>query len=433
MNEATPLLSAALAYAQRGWRVIPLHTPLPNGACSCRGRSKNCKPGKHPQTRNGVRDASADERQIRKWWSQWPTANIGIVTDAASGIVAVDVDDRSGGTASLAALVATHGPIPLTPVSRTGNGRHLIFRHPGGRVANSAGAVARGIDVRGDGGYIVAPPSLHVTGAQYEWEHAADICPVAPLPDWFFPRACYGVERVAGVAGIDRKTENPEVMVGVGGLIDRTIPTAVGTRNASLMAFARGLKSIPEYADADPSALRALVTQWHAKALPHIQTKAFDETWSEFIVIWPNTRGEAVAVALAAADNGDDPPEVARLNYQTPALIRLLRWCRELQRRAGGEPFFLICATAARHLDVTTMTASRYMKTLTADGLIDVVEWEKPGRGRRYRYLNQDARSAAASPNGPAVPPDASAAAGTPTAGVMATAAETGTGGVGKV
>lgn len=141
-------LRAALAYAKElGWAVFPL------------------KPGeKTPLTEHGFKEASASPEQITAWWTQHPTANVGIATGEVSGIVVVDVDGPQGEEA-LAAL----GPLPACPTSSTGKGRHLFFQRPAGGLRNSAGKLGPQLDIRGDGGYIVAPPSVHPSGAKYEW------------------------------------------------------------------------------------------------------------------------------------------------------------------------------------------------------------------------------------------------------------------------
>lgn len=83
-------LEAALAYAQRGWRVFPLHG-IVRGRCTC-GRRGCSSPGKHPLVRRGLYEATSEQSRIQQWWRQWRCANIGIVTGAESGIVVVDVD-----------------------------------------------------------------------------------------------------------------------------------------------------------------------------------------------------------------------------------------------------------------------------------------------------------------------------------------------------
>ena len=164
---AVNLKASALGYASLGWQIMPLHSAT-GGRCSC-GKAECNSPGKHPRTRRGLKDASTESGVIERWWSQWPTANVGIRTGAVSGIVVIDIDPRHGGDDSLAALIREHGELPPTAEALTGGGgQHLIFQHPGGTIGNRAGLLI-GIDVRGDGGYIVAPPSNHVAGGRYRW------------------------------------------------------------------------------------------------------------------------------------------------------------------------------------------------------------------------------------------------------------------------
>ncbi len=177
---ADPLAMAALAYARDGMAVLPLHS-IENGACTC--RKPGCSsPAKHPRTQHGLSEASKDEDTIRRWWERWPSANVGIATGALSGIVVLDVDPKNGGDDGLVGLREEYGDLPATrTVATGGDGSHFYFRHPGVEVRNSAQRVGLGLDVRGDGGYVVAPPSLHASARNYEWLN--DLEP-AQLPDW---------------------------------------------------------------------------------------------------------------------------------------------------------------------------------------------------------------------------------------------------------
>jgi Bifunctional DNA primase/polymerase, N-terminal len=170
------LLAVAVRYAALGWPVLALHTPDHEGACSC-GRAGCSKPGKHPRTRHGLRDASADPAQIQTWWVTWPNANVGLIT---GGLVVVDVDGTQGRQA-LAALQRAHRPLPPTLTALTGRGMHLYFQAGEHRIGNSAGRLGAGLDVRGRGGHVVAPPSLHADGHRYRsrTRHRP-----APLPSW---------------------------------------------------------------------------------------------------------------------------------------------------------------------------------------------------------------------------------------------------------
>jgi hypothetical protein len=130
---------------------------------------------------HGFEDAGTDEDQIRAWWSMWPSSNVGIAT--GSGLVVVDVDPRHDGDRTLADLVASR-EMPTTPTVRTGGGGlHLYYTGEVPRVGTDA--LGRGVDVKAQGGYVVAPPSVHGSGGIYEWENFGT--GPAPLPEWLAP------------------------------------------------------------------------------------------------------------------------------------------------------------------------------------------------------------------------------------------------------
>lgn len=174
------VLEAALAYGRMGWRIFPTHGAVesPDGRLVCTCKKSNClSPAKHPRTKNGFRDATNDPEQIRKWFARWPDSNIGIAT--GSGLVVIDIDGAAG-AAEFKELVAAHGPPPATLVSQTGNGLHAIYqlRADSPEVRSSA----RGkVHIRGEGGFIIGPPSRHITGRTYQWIRKN---PIAILPDW---------------------------------------------------------------------------------------------------------------------------------------------------------------------------------------------------------------------------------------------------------
>lgn len=173
-------LYAALEFAALGIHVLPLHTPTGAG-CSC-GDARCSSSGKHPRTSRGVKDSSTDPAQIRAWWKRYPEANVGIAT--GTGLRVLDVDPRNGGDVSLAHLQAMHGPLPQTIAVETGGGgHHFYFRVPEG-APNTCGKVGPGLDVKGDGGYVVAPPSVHASGAPYRWKEPPTQTAIAPLPEW---------------------------------------------------------------------------------------------------------------------------------------------------------------------------------------------------------------------------------------------------------
>lgn len=183
-------LDDALCYALQGWSVIPCHTitdPL-TVACSC-GKLGCTNPGKHPRISwTQYQGDRPTEKELSAWLRRWPDTNIGAVTGAVSGLVVLDVDPAHGGDESLRDLIAAHGDLPDTVRDITGSGgQHYFWRHPGGKIQNEASySLGQGLDIRGDGGFVVLPPSLHASGRRYEWE--VGCAPwdrsVEPMPGW---------------------------------------------------------------------------------------------------------------------------------------------------------------------------------------------------------------------------------------------------------
>lgn len=162
------LLDFALSYLDLGWAIFPLHSPY-NGLCSC-GRGDCHSPGKHPRTKQGVLDASTDKNRIREWWQEWPEANVGLATGAPSGVWVLDLDTPD---ADRGIIAATGEPLPNTVAVITGRGRHLYFKMPPLLNITNRAAIVPGVDVRGTGGYVVAPPSIHPNGTRYQWDAEA--------------------------------------------------------------------------------------------------------------------------------------------------------------------------------------------------------------------------------------------------------------------
>lgn len=215
-------LDAALDCARRGWAVFPLHTPI-DGGCSCR-KVECSSVGKHPRTYNGFQDATTDEAQIRMWWEAWPQANIGLVTGAESGLVVIDIDPRHGGDDSFHVLERQLGEIPPSVQVQTGGGgSHIYLHHPGVSVPNSTGKLAEGIDIKADGGYVVAPGSLHQSRSTYDWEWSGhpDDADLAEIPEaWLRAMvarpAQHSVGRVPSEAR-DGQVAEVEKLIGEGG------------------------------------------------------------------------------------------------------------------------------------------------------------------------------------------------------------------------
>lgn len=185
-----PGLSAQwiIRYLEQGWSVLPLHS-LWQGTCTC-DRHPCPSPAKHPRVRwERWRAQAAPPDLVAGWWARWPDANVGVVTGLVSGVAVLDVDPRNGGDVSLAAFEDRWGPLPITLEVRTGGGgRHLWFRCD---VPVASGPIAAGVDVKAEGGMVVVPPSVHVSGIRYHWRPGGEPGEIEParLPDWVVERA----------------------------------------------------------------------------------------------------------------------------------------------------------------------------------------------------------------------------------------------------
>jgi hypothetical protein len=170
------ILAAALAYAGRGLAVFP----------ACAAVKKSHKAADHS---NGARwGATSDPAEIRRDFARWPDCRVGIPTGAGNRIVVIETDTPQGhgtnGAALLAKLEAEHGALPdtLTACSPSGS-LHRYFLHPGNRIKikTTASVIGAGIDIRGDGGMVIAPPSLNLDGRRYRWINRN---PIAAMPAW---------------------------------------------------------------------------------------------------------------------------------------------------------------------------------------------------------------------------------------------------------
>jgi hypothetical protein len=181
------MLDAAVKLAVHHFSVFPVNS-IVNSHCTC-GKESCTSKGKHPIPFNGLKSATHDIGQIREWWQKYPQANIGLVAGKSSGFIIVDIDPRNGGDESIKTLEKTYGQFPPTKEVLTGGGgQHLYFRYPQHRtISCKAGKTEPflGIDIKSDGGYVLAPPSLHLSGKRYEWEVSSWDYGMADIPEWF--------------------------------------------------------------------------------------------------------------------------------------------------------------------------------------------------------------------------------------------------------
>lgn len=316
----TPL-QYALAYAARGWRVFPIYECRETGTqCSC-GSRKCASPGKHPRTKTGLKEATLDAAQIRSWWRQWPDANVGIAT--GNGLLVVDIDPRHGGDDSLDALREELGAWPDTVEASTGGGgRHIYFATPEGTAAkNSAGLLGAGIDVRGDGGYVVATPSNHVSGGAYFWEASSDPTDGVPLAE--IPAAW-----LARVASPKR-----EGSTGAVGTTDAVV--VEGGRNNALFSLGRTLRA----KGLDAGLILATLTAHNAAAcVPPLDDAEVATIARSACSVAPGLSPEYAAKVRRQPEPAPSPAVVAMLDVlQTPTDEEPeADWQEKLHRTAKG-------------------------------------------------------------------------------------------------
>jgi hypothetical protein len=371
---------AALQYAADGFHVLPL------------------EPGKKKPLGNlvphGVKNASCDFSTIEAWWSQCPYANLGIATGAASEAIVIDVDPRNGGDIELKKLLVEHGPFPDTAEVISGGqdaGTHFYFIHPEFKVKNRQ--IRPGIDCKGDGGYAVAPPSIHpISGKPYLGEIRRPH--IAPAPIWFIELLRQGgdlqtrqriqTQLIASVSSVSSDSSVSSVSEAV----LATLPRRVGERNRCLFQFARRLKGMPDFAGKPAETCQWAVQHWHHHALPVIGTKEFEITWAEFVYCWDRVKqpvGFATLLDAFKRAMADLPTR-----YPEGKLRLLDGLCRELQRMILGGPFFLGCRDAGDLIGTDHNSANILLKKMVRDGALQVVIAGTTSRATRYRYLERN-------------------------------------------
>lgn len=179
-------LSSALGYASAGWQTFPC---LQNG--------------KTPLTQYGFKDASSEKTVLEEWDRVFPGANLAVAT-GQSNLVVLDVDPKSGGMESLRELVEKHPDLKQTYIVKTGSGGyHFYFRaRPDFPLTNSASKVGPGLDIRANGGYVIAPPSIHANGNPYTWERSPKTrTKLAEVPMWLI-ELIYDKQLQSSVRGV---------------------------------------------------------------------------------------------------------------------------------------------------------------------------------------------------------------------------------------
>jgi bifunctional DNA primase/polymerase-like protein len=387
-------------YASLGWRVFPVWSVDTLGVCRCQKREACPSPGKHPRPPRGVHAATVDSKKLDSW--KWSTANIGIATGSISGLVVIDIDGQKGWE-SYAELKGELGPLvesdrPLKVVTSKG-GAHAYVAYPEGLTIPSRTGVAPNVDIRADGGYVVAPPSVHATGHRYAFGPWIDSLPKLS-PSWaeYLAR-----DRLTERQKILKETEVTEAVLSpvslsdeMKNLIDKQLPTKTGTRNKQVFELARVIKGMPEYAGLDAIATLPFAQYWYDEGVRRglIETPTFDDTMADWLTGWPKVKfpkGEGIIMQAIQLAHKQKPEAASR--FESEGVRLLVGVCYHLQKAMGDEPFFISCRKAGEIAEVSHVQANRYLSTFVTLGFLKRVGIAEPGKGnpaQRYRWIGGD-------------------------------------------
>ncbi len=361
----------ALFYDHLGCSVLPLKS---------RSKEPGVRSWKEYQNRRPERE------ELRKWFSGG-RRNIGIVCgDVSDRLVVRDFDSDASYRDWQSEYPDASKALPTVATCR---GFHVYARSPESIPSKHL----RDGEIRANGHYVAAPPSIHPDGPTYSWTipptdeiPVLDLAAAGLLTDW---TSC-NIE-----AEKRRNVSNFYVSMlhvdGVPEAIRKCIPSQVGHRHKCLFRLARELKAILELADLKGKDLHPVLVEWHQQALPTIGTKDFATSWLEFCTAWDRVRYPAgtspVDEAWQAALGAEFPPEVA--DWGNAEIGRLAALCWQLQIRQGDQPFYLDSRTAGRLLGVEHTVAWRWLRGLVSAGVLELVRSGGRGRANKYRYLKE--------------------------------------------
>lgn len=368
----------------------------------------------------------ADPSDITLWFDgtafTGSVQGLGIILGDISGGLAVrDFDDPD-------AYEAWKAQFPefaaILPTVQTGRGFHVYARIPGCKTRKLGDG-----ELRAEGSYVVAPPSMHVSGTEYHWIVPLLVGEIPTVDESIFledigtlihksnkaiwreslelPGTPMSLDSLVS-PGTPKSLGSPE---GHGDLgipvspephvygkqadafiheaIQASLPKGVGKRNDAIFDFARRLKAHQELAKYEGLQLRTAMEWWFKAARGIIGTKDWDETWSDFLHAWDNVRtpfGESMQAVLDKARVASDPKCAAQFSAEPTKL--LVRLCRELQHRASEEPFFLDCRTAGEAIETNKDSAHKRIRHLMQMGILERISKGHTGRASEFRYLS---------------------------------------------
>jgi len=377
-NDKKTISDWAFEYNNRVWSVIPI------------------RPGtKKPATRwKKYQKQRPNIKQLTKWFGNGKPSDIAVICGAVSGNLAIlDFDKQE----LCNWWNNEHPDLASTfPTVKTKKGLHIYFRYDKPfRKQNGDG-----VDLLCEGSYAVLPPSQDKT-----WLRPVN-GEIPFLNPFDLGLECFGIKKpgqkeklyVTEQTETTKQAEQSEaIVISVSSekVINETLPQSFGTRNRQIFEFARAIKSFPQFADAKPQDFRSFVVEWHKKALPNIRTKEFEETWIDFLKAWPKikySKGKEPIMQIFERAIQFEPPKIADEKYPNHTKLKILvSLCKELQRAAGQNPFFLSVRTAGKLLNISPMQASRWFFLLESDGILRVVSKggtpETVRQATRYRYV----------------------------------------------
>lgn len=357
-------LSAALLYASMGWHVVPI---------SNRGNKKI------PLIKQWETKATTNPAIIDSWWNAWSEANVGIATGKISGLVVIDIDAKRNGEDALRDLQDQYGKLPGTVESVTGGGgRHLLYRYPAQySIRNSASKLGIGLDIRGDGGQIVAPPSVHASGIAYMWEASSnpEDTSLAELPEW----VCKLIADAPAATGQPNRAAAPQAGQAVtAGKRNTTLAALAGVMRrramspdaieAALLAENR-VRCVPPLGDDEVRVIAHSVSRYNSQSVPTDDELA--EKWlqnnpgtayglGEFRKykdgVWPviptnQIEGELLQIMEDAKRNGFKPSA-----FKLKSIMELSRIkCQVDDDRWNNNPDIVVCANGVLHIPTKTI------------------------------------------------------------------------------
>jgi hypothetical protein len=359
-EEKDALIDHALAYAARGWSIIPTTGKRAAGVWT-------------PfQTR------APDEKTLRRLFTKKNVTGLGVITGKVSGGLAVRDFDKE---ASYRAWATDHpGKATTLPTVRTARGYHVYGDLDHEMFANLGDG-----ELRADSGhYVLLPPSAHPDGITYTW--------IVPLPNGPLPALPDSLTQTGQIQHTQADPAPPSKpskhIAWFSSAIATTLPAGPGQRNQCIFQLARRLKAIMP--DATPTDLRVILQEWHRQALPNIRTKDFGESWADFCVACERVKRPAGQSFTRAAANAQRiVPRIADERGYDGHLRRLTALCWQLQRQWGERPFPLGCKIAGDFLGLSTVHAWRLLNALAFDGILERVTkgTKRSGKASEWRFV----------------------------------------------